>query len=145
MTRSHIRIFTFAMALLVGAPAAFGQDTAKSATAPTGNRLRDLPAPDFQLTTLAGEPASAKSRRAKERGATASGHIEQRAAVANVIPKRDVGITADDHATGGLIRHVAKDVGLSVGECEVTFISKSRAADLQRTATENVAGGAIGE
>ena len=58
MTRSYIRIVTLAMALLVGASAASGQGTAKSAAAPTGNRLRDLPAPDFQLTTLAGEPAS---------------------------------------------------------------------------------------
>ena len=58
MTRCHIRIVTLAMALLVGASATPGQETAKSAAAPTGNRLRDLPAPDFQLTTLAGEPAS---------------------------------------------------------------------------------------
>ena len=58
MTRSHIRIVILAMALVVGITTASAQGTAKSAAAPTGNRLRDLPAPDFQLTTLAGEPVS---------------------------------------------------------------------------------------
>ena len=58
MTHSHIRIVTLALALLVGITAVSGQDTTKPAAAPTGNRLRDLPAPDFQLTTLAGEPVS---------------------------------------------------------------------------------------
>ena len=58
MSRFPIRLLTLTLILLAAASTAYGKDTAPPAAPLTGSLLRDLPAPDFQLSTLTGESVS---------------------------------------------------------------------------------------
>ena len=109
----------------------------------------DIPAEDFQTGTAAWSDVGfevdiaavvdAESGRSEECCAAPCVDMKQRAVVAHVVPERNIGIAADDHPTGGLIRHVAKDTGLSVGQRQIAFVREPRSAEDQGASARAIA------